>query len=64
MITVFKTIYAIGGKLFFEPQYSDKGEAFRKITKKIIRFVLFIFFRDNPPICVDGSHFTMSQPTF
>ena len=64
MVTVFKTIYGAGGNFFFESQYSDKSETFRKNTKKIIRFVLFIFFRDNPPISVDGSHFTMPQPTF
>ena len=43
MITVFKTVYGAGGKLFFESQYSDKGETFRKITKKTHTFCAFYF---------------------
>ena len=49
MITVFKTIYAISGKLFFEPQYSDKGETFRKIYKKKSYVLCFLFFLEIIP---------------
>ena len=50
MTTVFKTIETIGGGLYLVSIIFMKRQHFPKSDKKIIRFVLFKFFRENPPI--------------
>ena len=64
MTTVFKTIETIGGGIYFVSITFMKRQHFPKNDKKIIPFVLFKFFRENPPNSFDGFQLTMSQSTF